>query len=255
MRYLRSILIACLATILLTSVGKRLAIGAGAPQQIGNGLDTMVLVPAGWFIMGSNEGDNDEKPQRRVYLDAFYIDKYPVTNARFRRLGKSRYDDNSDFNGENQPVVGVNWTQARDYCRSVGKRLPTEAEWEKAARGVDGRNYPWGNDWADGSNVIWTKNSGRKTHPVDRTYNTHRSPFEVVDMAGNVWEWVQDRYGKGYYRNAPTRNPKGPASGSGVVRGGSWFIGNPSGFRAAYRFKFQPGSRSYDLSFRCAKAP
>ena len=88
MRYWRSLLIACLATILLTAVGKRLTIGAGAPHQIGSGLDTMVLVPAGWFIMGSNEGDNDEKPQRRVYLDAFYIDKYPVTNARFRRLGE-----------------------------------------------------------------------------------------------------------------------------------------------------------------------
>ena len=189
----------------------------------------MVLVPAGGFIRGSTpqqaetvyresekkyswfkkEFFDAEDPQRRIHLDAFYIDKYPVTNGRFRRFGRPEKDYGSEFNGAGQPVVGVTWTQASDYCRSAGKRLPTEAEWEKSARGVDGRKYPWGNQW-DGSKVIWYKNRGGKTHPVDRTYNTHRSPYGVVDMAGNTWEWVADWYGKNYYANAPDRNPKGP---------------------------------------------
>ncbi|MDP6620335.1 MAG: SUMF1/EgtB/PvdO family nonheme iron enzyme, partial [Nitrospinota bacterium] len=209
---------------------RRVAVGPGTPQQIGSGLDTMVLVPAGYFIRGSTSEEVDdalrmskkvynsakrgwferEMPQRRIYLDAFYIDKYPVTNARFRRFGKPKTDHGSKFNGARQPVVGVTWSQARDYCGSVGKRLPTEAEWEKAARGVDGRKYPWGNQW-DGSKVIWSKNSGGKTHPVDRTSKTHRSPYGAVDMSGNVWQWVGDWFKADYYRSAPARNPKGPA--------------------------------------------
>ena len=251
----RTILLAGLAALLLASAGKRLAMVAGTPQQIGSGLDTMVKVPAGGFIMGSDSGGGDEKPRRRVYLDGFFIDKYPVTNARFRRFGKPEKDYGSPFNGARHPVVGVTWSQARDYCGSVGKRLPTEAEWEKAARGVDGRKYPWGGQW-DPTKVIWDKNSDRKTHPVDRTYNTHRSPFGAVDMSGNVLQWVQDRYGEDYYRTAPDRNPKGPASGSGrVVRGGSWSYNKPTGFRAAYRNWYRPDGRDNGLGFRCAKAP
>ncbi|MDP7663648.1 MAG: PEGA domain-containing protein, partial [Nitrospinota bacterium] len=115
----------------------------------------MVKVPAGWFIMGSNDEDSDEKPRHRVYLDGFYIDRYPVTNKRFRMAGMTPKDDyGSEFNSAGQPVVGVTWDQSRDYCSNVGKRLPTEAEWEKAARGTDGRKYPWGNSW-DGSKLIW----------------------------------------------------------------------------------------------------
>ena len=214
----------------------------------------MILVPAGSFIRGSNDGSSDERPRRRVYLDAFYMDKYPVTNARFRRFGKPKRDYGSKFNGTRQPVVGVTWFQARDYCKSVGKHLPTEAQWEKAARGGDGRKYPWGNAW-DGSKVIWDKNSGGKTHPVDRDYNTHRSPYGAVDMSGNVYEWVSDWHGKGYYRNAPNRNPEGPASGRGrVVRGGPWSANNPSWFRTAFRNRAGRDYRNFHLGFRCAKA-
>ncbi len=215
----------------------------------------MVKVPAGWFIMGSESGSDGEKPRRRVYLDEFFIDKYPVTNARFRRFGRPKKDFGSNFNGASQPVVGVTWTQGRDYCKSVGKRLPTEAEWEKAARGLDGRKYPWGNQW-DSSKVIWDKNSGDKTHPADRTYNTHRSPYGAVDMSGNVWQWVGDWYAKDYYQNAPSRNPKGPASGSWrVVRGGSWYSINPTNFRAASRGRNLSGLRIGNVGFRCTKAP
>ncbi len=214
-----------------------------------------VKVPPGWFIMGSEEFDN-EKPQRRVYLDEFYIDKYPVTNAEFRRFGKPEYDAGEKFNSDRQPVVGVTWYQAREYCRSVGRRLPTEAEWEKAARGVDGRTYPWGTGEWDPNRVIWGETSGGKSHPVDRTYNTHESPYGAVDMSGNVWQWVQDWFGADYYRNAPERNPRGPASGKyRVVRGGSWAGVNPSVFRAADRGWFHPDDAYFYLGFRCAKAP
>ena len=226
-----------------------------APHRIGAGLDAMVYVPAGWFIMGSNSWAKDEKPRRRVYLDKFFIDKYPVTNVRFRSFEKPKTDYGSKFNGAGQPVVGVTWYQARDYCGSVGKRLPTEAEWEKTARGVDGRRYPWGNDW-DPSKVIWSNNSGGKTHPVDRTYNTHRSPYGAVDMSGNVWQWVGDWFKADYYWTAPDRNPKGPASSSRrVFRGGSWNFINPTDFRAALRGRPPPGYWGNDLGFRCAKAP
>ncbi len=225
---------------------KRIAGADGAP---------MVLVPAGEFIMGSNLGDSDEKPRRRVYLDAFYIDKYELTNERFQAAGmRPDKDSGSKFNGAKQPVVDVTWRQARDYCAKVGKRLPTEAEWEKAARGTDGRKYPWGASW-DPDKAIWRKNSGLKTHSVDRSYNTHKSPYGAVDMAGNVWEWVQDRYGKDYYRNAPAKNPKGPSSGSArVLRGGSWYNKIADSFRAAIRTWTKPENRHISTGFRCAKA-
>ena len=257
----------------------KVAVGPGTPQQIGSGLDAMVKVPAGWFIMGSNSGQKDEKPRRRVYLDEFYIDKYPVTNAAYMKFVRatssnqpewmesgSKYnvetetDDDykklgSSLKALNNPVVGVRWRNANAYCGWARKRLPTEAEWEKTARGVNGRKYPWGGQW-DPTKVIWSKNSGGKTHPVDRTYNTHRSPYGAVDMSGNVWEWVGDWFNADYYRNAPARNPKGPATGTRrVVRGGSWDYDMPTNFRAANRTWYLPASWLSLLGFRCAKAP
>ena len=247
--------------------------GKRYPKQItGKDGAPMVYVSAGWFIMGTSERDiddilrecshckrewySDEKPRRQVNLDGFYIDKYPVTNARFRASGmRPEKDHGSKFNGSSQPVVGVTWHQAKAYCGKVGKRLPTEAEWEKAARGTDGRKFPWGNTW-DGSKIIYRVNIGNKTHPVDRTYNTHASPYGAVDMAGNVWEWGNDRYGKDYYRNTPERNPKGPDTGKlRVLRGGSWRYGAPGSFRAANRGGLNLLFRLIVYAgFRCAKA-
>ena len=213
----------------------------------------MMLVPVGEFIMGSNESD-DEKPHRLVYLDGYYIDKYPVTNARFRGAEmRPEKDYGSRFNGAKQPVVGVTWFQARDYCQKVGKRLPTEAEWEKAAKGAYGKIYPWGNRW-EPDKLIWRENSRYKTHPVNRTYKTHESPFGAVDMAGNVWEWVNDWYAKDYYSRAPERNPKGPSAGKvRSLRGGSWRGVHIVNFRTAFRLRLDPGYAFTNWGFRCAK--
>jgi len=249
------------ALILSIAVIFGATLGSAATKSItGKDGALMVLVSAGWFIMGSNKYE-DEKPRRRVYLDGFYIDKYPVTNARYHAAGttpkrETKVDYHPVINGYSQPVVGVTWHQAEAYCEKAGKRLPTEAEWEKAARGTDGRKYPWGNYWKADRLIhnVGSGNSGGKTHPVDRSYNTHESPYGAVDMAGNVWEWVNDRYGKDYYRNAPERNPKGPDAGSWrVLRGGSWSDIDAWVFRAAFRVRINPITRYLVRGFRCAK--
>jgi formylglycine-generating enzyme len=216
----------------------------------------MVHVPAGWFIMGSNSARySNERPQRRVYLDGFYIDKYLVTNTRFRASGMIPTKDfGSGFNGESQPIIGVTWHQVKAYCEKIGKRLPTEAEWEKAARGTNGREYPWGSS-KDSSKFISRRNARGKTHPVNRSYSTHESLYGAVDMAGHVWQWLNDWYNEDYYKSAPKRNPKGANTGSRrVLRGGSWDDGFFSGqFRAAHRFRLDPIIRNITIGFRCAK--
>jgi formylglycine-generating enzyme required for sulfatase activity len=175
----------------------------------------MILIPAGEFIMGSpeGEGDDDEHPQHNVFLNAFYIDKYEVTNAQYKQFMDATghkapgYWDNERVNQPNQPVVGVTWHDAVAYARWAGKRLPTEAEWEKAARGIDGRKYPWGNEW-DGSK--WSSGSGsvvyKSAAPVG-SFPEGTSSYGVMDMAGNVWEWCADWYDEAYYsRRLPTKS-------------------------------------------------
>lgn len=228
----------------------------------------MVLIPAGEFWMGSDDGDADEKPRRRVYLDAFSIDKYEVTNTLYKpSMDATRYPapshwTNTSFNSSAQPVVGVSWYEAEAYCRWAGKRLPTEAEWEKAARGTDGRKYPWGNEEPDNSKANYGQPlSGgpaarlvgkRKTTPVG-SYPSGVSTYGVHDMAGNVWEWVADWYDGNYYQRAPGRNPKGPDSGQfRVFRGGSW-IDDPGSARSSNRLWSHPGDRFSHVGFRCAQ--
>jgi serine/threonine-protein kinase len=229
----------------------------------------MVYVPAGEFIMGSDEGD--EQPVHTVYLDAFYMDRTEVTNAQYRACVEPRacsQPHNTEWYNDpdraEHPVVYVDLEQANAYCQWADKRLPTEAEWEKAARGTDGRTYPWGNAF-DGSRVnfcdrnceLGWKDTGADdgyawTAPVG-SYPAGASPDGALDMAGNVWEWLADWYDSGYYAASPENNPKGPASGDyRVIRGGSWF-NNEADVRAALR-NWRPPDDSFNyVGFRCAR--
>ncbi|MCX6053963.1 MAG: SUMF1/EgtB/PvdO family nonheme iron enzyme [Chloroflexi bacterium] len=214
----------------------------------------LMLVPEGEFEMGSNDGNDDEKPVRAVWLDSFWIDQTEVTNAMYGKCvtegtcKPSEFADNNMFNGSDQPVVGVDWNDATAYCKWAGRRLPTEAEWEKAARGTDGRTYPWGEGLAcDKANYEPCKNITTEVG----TYAIGASPYGVLDMAGNVWEWTADWYDPSYYNNSTKRNPAGPGSGEyRVLRGGSW---DPDGgVRAAYRGAGNPDFGTRDFGFRCA---
>ncbi|MGV7229456.1 MAG: SUMF1/EgtB/PvdO family nonheme iron enzyme [Nitrospirales bacterium] len=227
----------------------------------------MVLVPAGEFTMGSLEGEggSDEHPQHTVDLDAYYIDQYEVTVDRYQRFMKEnnrsapRYWDQVLLRRDAQkPVVGIDWQDAHDYCQWAGKRMPTEAEWEKAARrGTAKRTYPWGEftpnsstanfgkGWSDAFYADRLKNVG--------TYKQGESPYGAYDMAGNVMEWVADWYAEDYYQASPKKNPKGPLSGKRkVLRGGSWRTG-PSTLRSADRDWNDPSGRHASIGVRCAQ--
>jgi serine/threonine-protein kinase len=223
-----------------------------------------------------------EMPRHRVVLDAYLIDRYEVTNGQFHRFvtatghvttGEhegagwvSRYvegewqwtsvpgatwrapDGTGTAPPDDHPVIQVSWHDAGAYCRWAGKRLPTEAEWEKAARGTDGRSYPWGDMWDD---AMVGPAPSVQPHPVG-SFPDAASPFQVHDMTGNAAEWVADWFDKDYYRVSPPSNPSGPTSGQyRVLRGGSW---GHSRFhlRATYRARETPDSRDNRVGFRCA---
>ena len=219
----------------------------------------MVYVPAGEFTMGSpeGEGDDDEHPQHTVYLSEFWMDQTEVTNERYGRCvaadacGASAYAEDDRFNGADLPVVGVSWYAAQAYCEWADKQLPTEAQWEKAARGTDGRGYPWGKTF-DGKKLNYggTDDGWQHTAPVG-SYPAGASPYGALDMAGNVWEWCQDWYGSDYYASSPQRDPQGPDfRDRRVVRGGSW--GSYERLvRAAARYRYEPDFRSNGIGFRC----
>ena len=204
-----------------------------------------------------------------MYLDAYYIDKYEVTNAKYNECdaagvciqpfgdnsySRSSYYDNSAY--ANYPVVLVSWNQANTYCNWRNKRLPTEAEWEKAARGTTYRDFPWGNDdptctYANGDNNA----CGIGDTNAVGSYPAGASPYGAMDMAGNVWEWVNDWYDASYYSSSPSSNPTGLASGTyRVMRGGSW--GSINGLLTAYRNGGNlPTKQSVTNGFRCAVVP
>jgi formylglycine-generating enzyme required for sulfatase activity len=223
----------------------------------------MALVPAGEFTMGSTL-KADEKPVRRVYLDAFYMDKYHVTVGQYARYLEAtgteappEWDIMNQPRHQKRPVVNVSWSDAATFCKWAGKRLPTEAEWEKAARGTDGRLYPWGNETPTRLHA----NFGKKewAHhmalvPVGM-FEMGKSPYGIYDMAGNAWEWVNDWYDHDYYKKSPTKNPQGPATGkSKVVRGGNWRYVQEF-LRSSFRYNADPSGRQFGYGFRCAKTP
>ena len=234
----------------------------------------MVRIPAGPFKMGSREYP-DERPVHDVHLDEYLIDKYPVTNQQYLKFCDETgrpYPSDPGFPGmtdylrhyPEHPVVHVSWDDAKAYCDRAGKRLPTEAEWEKASRGTDERRYPWGNEEPDGTqcnfadkntDYSWSDkrvNDGYTFASPVNAFPRGASPYGVLDMAGNVWEWCNDWYGEKYYEKSPPNNPKGPDSGSTrVLRGGSWYV-NPAILRCANRFRFGPSYRDLRVGFRCA---
>jgi formylglycine-generating enzyme required for sulfatase activity len=243
---------------------QRLARNNGKMASVQNQDQSMAVVPAGEFTMGSSMGDADEQPEHRVYVDVFLMDKHQVSVGQYARfLDATALDAPPDWTTMNRlqhqsrPVANVDWTEADAYCTWVGKRLPTEAEWEKAARGTDGRTYPWGNEHptkflANVSKEHW--NSHSALTPVG-TYEEGKSPYGIYDMAGNVWQWVSDWYGSDYYKTGPSRNPAGPRTGTHkVIRGGSWGS-NPDGLRSSDRETHLPSFRGSGTGFRCAKTP
>ncbi len=256
-------------------------VGTQATAVGGDGM-VQVYVPAGKFIMGSTPGESDqdhEEPQRTVYLDAFWIDQTEVTNGMYEGCvlagncrppeidnswSQDSYYGNEEYN--NYPVVGVSWEDANAYCSWTERRLPTEAEWEKAARGTDGRRYPWGNTPLE-SNLInsadrsieqkWASDrlddGYRFTAPVGN-YPDGASPYGALDMVGNVWEWVADIYDEDYYKEGPDENPQGATFGNyRIRRGGSW-RNTQRLVRTTHRLWHNDWSRSDQVGFRCVRS-
>lgn len=223
----------------------------------------MVQIPEGPFTMGSNDGDPDEAPEHPVYLTTFYIDKREVTQAEYERFVKATKrgkpfipvfeDDQSKILKPELPAIGMSWNDADAYCRWAGKRLPTEAEWEKAGRGEGKRRYPWGDQFETGHANVDGEEDGFKYLAPPGSFESGRSPYGLYDMTGNVAEWVGDTYSEDYYRKTPYRNPRGPDDGQHkVIRGGSWRETEHNA-RLSKRFQAKMWRTDSTIGIRCAK--
>lgn len=224
----------------------------------------MRLIPAENFLMGSDTGGANEKPLREMYIDSFYMDVYEVTNKLYQTcveagscvppalkgsfLRDGMYYSNPTF--DNFPVIYVNWEMAKSYCEWRGARLPTEAEWEKAARGREGNTYPWGYSYINCNGNI---SCAFETTQIG-TYPKDISKYGIYDMAGNVQEWVADWYSETYYQDSPLSNPPGPSSGeSRVLRGSAWNLDDYSA-RTSFRLAENPIVTYHYVGFRCARS-
>jgi len=222
----------------------------------------LLFVPAGEFTMGSENGDDNEKPVHVVSLDAFWIDQTEITNCMYALCvndgkcvvpGSKESITRPTYYGEaqydNYPVIFVDWNTAKTYCEWAGRRLPTEAQWEKAARGTEMFIYPWGDAMPDKNLLNYNDFVGDTTEVG--IYPNGASLYGALDMAGNVWEWVNDWFAPGYYRNSPESNPLGPSTGrTHVLRGGSWNL-NDDLVRSTYRGT-HPSEPNLGIGFRCA---
>ncbi len=256
--------------------------GCAGRTPAANEKESMVRIPAGPFAMGAvieNErlwGDTDEEPVHTVFLSEYFIGRYEVTTHEFSAFLNAHPDEAERYietgtavtiqrvDGmyrsrpglEKHPANRVSWYGADAYCRWRGKRLPTEAEWEKAARGNDERIFPWGNQFPHNDFVTFRRNFSRDGFdamtPVD-TLPGGQSPYGVYHMAGNVWEWVADWYEDSYYEESPAKDPQGPETGiSKVLRGGNWYY-KAYYMRTTYRFNEYPDAFKIWQGFRCAQ--
>jgi formylglycine-generating enzyme required for sulfatase activity len=226
----------------------------------------LVYVPPGEFEMG--DGQDTDCPKHRVWLDGYYIGIYAVSNAQYKRFVDAtghRAPDKADYSygggpvwqgnsfpsaKADHPVVCVSWDDAQAYAKWAGLSLPTEAQWEKAARGPRNWRYPWGDTW-DGDRCRHSGNRGSETTCVVYGYPRGVSGYGCYNMSGNVSEWCEDWYDAGYYEKGPSRNPRGPDGGSHrVSRGGGWGNDVASSFRGAFRYGIDPGYRRVNLGFR-----
>jgi len=226
----------------------------------------LVWVPAGEFLRGSAEGagGSDEQPQKRIHLDGYWIYKHPVTLGQYRKFCEATGIEFKPTWGqgmhaepkgdEDRYAVQMNWYEAAEYAKWAGGALPTEAQWEKAARGTDGRQYPWGNDW-DAQKCVSMEGTLYKFSPGFNPVGSHpegASPYGVEDMAGNVWEWVADWYEHEYYATAPANNPAGPQPGSHKVLRGGCSLYDERFSRTAARMVMPPHVRDWTpTGFRC----
>ncbi len=225
--------------------------------------EEMVFIPEGPFLRGTGKGGFDEGPEGSISLKAFSIDKYETTNYHYqefitakkhRKAGPpSRYAKNlARIRGTNQPIVYVSWEDAQEYCKWRGKRLPTEAEWEKAMRGTDGRLWPWGNtDRPSGAN-LGRVNDGHEVTARVGSFPSDVSPYGVADGVGNVMEWVADWYEEKAYQNGVVQDPVGPEHGVFKVLRGGGYTSTGSDVRITSRSKMVPNFRDETIGFRCA---
>lgn len=229
-----------------------------AQERAGRPALDLVRIPSACYRMGSNRGDLDERPPHEVCVSEFFIDRLEVSNDRYQMCVEAgqcraadRYSRRPELSTPSHPVVGVGWVDAERYCRWVGMRLPTDAEWELAAGGTDGRRFPWGNEPPSCDRAVYAHCPPYSTVPVD-SYPEGASPYGVLHMAGNAWEWVWDWWSTGYYRRSPEWDPRGPERGRmRSIRGGCW---NRSRWhvRVADRDSGVVGLRNNHVGFRCA---